>query len=109
MDHLVYWSGMLEQRRMRGWTLAIVPERGWRCPDDMLAWLGEVNVTKTIVSMDDRGRLTVPIAAREALQIDGATQFELEITETALILRPSIVVPREDAWAYTPDHMRRVD
>jgi bifunctional DNA-binding transcriptional regulator/antitoxin component of YhaV-PrlF toxin-antitoxin module len=60
---------------------------------------------KTVVSMNSQGRLTVPAAVREALHVEGPTQFELEVTENALILRPAIVIPREDAWAYTPEHL----
>lgn len=62
----------------------------------------------TLVAMNGQGRLTVPAAARQALRIDGPTQFELEITEDALILRPAIIIPREDAWAYTAEHLQRV-
>jgi bifunctional DNA-binding transcriptional regulator/antitoxin component of YhaV-PrlF toxin-antitoxin module len=64
---------------------------------------------KTTVSMNNQGRLTVPAAARQALRLEGPTQFELEVTDDALILRPAIVIPREDAWAYTPEHLRRVE
>ena len=42
---------------------------------------------KTIVTMNSQGRLTLPAAAREALQVEGPAQFELEVTEDALILR----------------------
>lgn len=57
--------------------------------------------------MNSQGRLTVPAAARLALQVKGATQFELEVTEAALILH-RIVIPEEDAWAYGPEHVRDV-
>jgi bifunctional DNA-binding transcriptional regulator/antitoxin component of YhaV-PrlF toxin-antitoxin module len=70
---------------------------------------GKVNVTKMVVSMNAQGRLTIPVAAREALCVGGPAQFELEVTETALILRPAIVIPRDDAWAYAPDHLQRVE
>jgi len=64
---------------------------------------------KTVVSMNAQGRLTVPAAAREALKVEGATRFELEVTENAIVLRPSVAIPREDAWAYTPEHLARVE
>jgi AbrB family looped-hinge helix DNA binding protein len=64
---------------------------------------------KTIVTMNEQGRLTVPAAARDALRLHGAAHFELEVTDDALILRPAAVVPRADAWAYQPDHIRRVE
>ena len=65
--------------------------------------------TNTIVSMNAQGRMTVPAEARRALQVEGETQFELEITEDALILRPVVVIPREDAWAYTPAHRQLIE
>ena len=65
--------------------------------------------TKTIVSMNAQGRMTVPAEARRALRVEGETQFELEITENALILRPAVVIPREEAWAYTPAHRQLIE
>lgn len=64
---------------------------------------------KTIVSMNAQGRLTVPAAARQALQLEGPTEFELEVTPDEIILRPAIIIPRADAWAYTPEHIRELD
>lgn len=60
---------------------------------------------KTFVTMSPTGRLTVPAAAREALRVAGEAQFEVEVTEHEMILRPVVMIPREDAWAYTPEHM----
>jgi len=56
--------------------------------------------------MNNAGRLTLPAETRRALGIDGAAEFEVEVDEQsdALILRPAIVLRREDAWAYTPEH-----
>jgi bifunctional DNA-binding transcriptional regulator/antitoxin component of YhaV-PrlF toxin-antitoxin module len=50
------------------------------------------------------GRLTLPVAARRELGVEGEAQFELEVREDALVLRPAVVLAREDAWAYTPEH-----
>ena len=58
--------------------------------------------------MDPEGRLTAPEAARAALHVEGATQFELEVTGDLLILHP-LAVPEEDAWAYRPEHLARVE
>jgi len=63
---------------------------------------------KTVVAMNSQGRITVPAAARDALRIAGETQFEMEVTGQELILRPAIVIPREDAWAYTPETMASI-
>lgn len=63
---------------------------------------------KTAV-MNAEGRITVPVAARRALGVEGETPFEVEVRDGALVLRPAVVVPREDAWAYTPEHLRLVE
>lgn len=56
--------------------------------------------------MSKNGRLTVPSEARSALGLDEETEFEVEVDaeSDALILRPVVVLRREDAWAYTPEH-----
>jgi bifunctional DNA-binding transcriptional regulator/antitoxin component of YhaV-PrlF toxin-antitoxin module len=64
---------------------------------------------KTVVSMNAQGRLTVPAEARKALHVEGETPFEMEVTEHELILRPALVIPREDAWAYTPEHLAQIE
>lgn len=66
-------------------------------------------VMKTVISMNAQGRLTVPAEARKALHVEGETPFELEVTEHEIILRPALVIPREDAWAYTPEHLEQVE
>lgn len=58
----------------------------------------------TAVSMNAQGRLTVPADARKALGLDGEAQFQAEIRDGGLLLRPAVLVPREDAWAYTSEH-----
>lgn len=58
----------------------------------------------TAVAMNAQGRLTVPAEARKALGLAGEAQFEAEIRDDGLLLRPAVLVPREDAWAYTPEH-----
>lgn len=51
------------------------------------------------------GRLTVPAAARKELGIEGEIQFEVDVeSDGSLVLRPAVVLPREDAWAYTAEH-----
>ncbi len=55
--------------------------------------------------MNASGRLTVPAAARKELGLDGEAQFELEVAvDGTLVLRPAVVLAREDAWAYTTEH-----
>ncbi|MGI8912604.1 MAG: AbrB/MazE/SpoVT family DNA-binding domain-containing protein [Chloroflexota bacterium] len=59
---------------------------------------------KMTVPMNARGSLTIPMEVRTRLGIEGAGQFELELAEDAIVLRPTAAQPDDDAWAYTPDH-----
>ncbi len=56
--------------------------------------------------MSKSGRLTLPAEARRRLGLHGETELEVEIDEAgdAIILRPTVVVRRGDAWAYTAEH-----
>jgi len=45
---------------------------------------------------------------RAALRIEGETHWTVEIADGAVVMRPA-VVPREDAWAYTPEHAAKVE
>ena len=58
------------------------------------------------VTVSETGRLTLPAEARRALGLDGEVELEVEVDEQhdAIILRPAVVLRREDAWAYTPEH-----
>lgn len=58
------------------------------------------------VTVNDQGRLTLPVESRRALGIVGGTELELEVDaeRDLLTLRPVLVLRREDAWAYTPAH-----
>lgn len=62
----------------------------------------------TAVAMNAQGRLTVPAEARRALGLAGEAQFEAEVRDNVLLLRPALLIPREDAWAYTPEHRAMV-
>jgi antitoxin PrlF len=56
------------------------------------------------VVMNAQGRLTVPAEARRELGLAGEAHFEAEVHDGELLLRPAVLVPREDVWAYTPEH-----
>jgi bifunctional DNA-binding transcriptional regulator/antitoxin component of YhaV-PrlF toxin-antitoxin module len=64
---------------------------------------------KMMIAMDAHGLILVPVVVREALHIDGPMELELEVTPGAFILRPAEPIPPEDVWAYTPDHLRRIE
>lgn len=63
---------------------------------------------RALVGMNEQGRVTIPAAARRALGLAGEAQFECEVMDNAILLRPVAVVPREDAWAYAPEHLERL-
>lgn len=56
--------------------------------------------------MNEQGRITLPAEVRRELGLEGISEFEIEVDRDAdaLILRPAVVLRREDAWAYTPAH-----
>jgi AbrB family looped-hinge helix DNA binding protein len=59
--------------------------------------------------MNPDGRITVPAKVRSALGLTGSTRFELEMTGNVLVLRPAIEEAEDDAWAYTPEHLARLE
>ncbi|MGH2499807.1 MAG: hypothetical protein ACRDF0_06945 [Candidatus Limnocylindria bacterium] len=61
-----------------------------------------------LVRMTAGGRLTVPATARRELGLEGSSDFEIDTKDDAIVLRPVVVLPREDAWAYTPEHRARL-
>jgi len=54
--------------------------------------------------MNADGRLTIPATARRQLALEGEAQFSVEVVPEGLLLRPVLVLPQEDAWAYTSEH-----
>lgn len=60
------------------------------------------------VTSNKEGRLTIPAEARAALCVEGETHWTIDIDEVALVRRSATVVPREDAWAYTPEHAAKI-
>jgi hypothetical protein len=61
------------------------------------------------ITMYRDGRMTVPVNARKALHLDGEAEFTYEIVGDGLLLHPVVSIPREDAWAYTPEHRASVE
>ncbi len=59
---------------------------------------------KMTVAMSETGRVTIPAQVRERLGIKGASHFEVDLDGDAILLRPAVVLAREDAWAYGPEH-----
>ena len=50
--------------------------------------------------------MTLPAPIRHALGLEGESELTVEIDtdQDAIILRPTVVLRREDAWVYTPEH-----
>src|SRR5579859_4695815 len=65
-------------------------------------------MSKAIV-MSPAGRMTIPHAAREMLHAQEGAEFEWEVRDNTLVLRPVVRIPKEDAWAYSPEHLAALD
>lgn len=59
--------------------------------------------------MTKTGRLTLPAEIRKEMGLTEESTFDVEAdpANDVIHLRPRVVIPREDAWAYTP-RMRQV-
>ncbi len=64
---------------------------------------------RNVVGMNAHGRITLPSAARKQLGITGESQFEVEVDSGAIVLKPVVILPQEDAWAYTPEHRQLLE
>jgi AbrB family looped-hinge helix DNA binding protein len=61
------------------------------------------------VTMSPNGRMTLPAEVRHKLGLSGETEFDVEVTDHGSVtLRPVVVLPRDDAWAYTAEHLAQV-
>jgi AbrB family looped-hinge helix DNA binding protein len=61
------------------------------------------------VTMSPNGRMTLPAEVRQKLGLTGETEFDVEVTDHGSVtLRPVVVLPRDDAWAYTAEHLTQV-
>ncbi|MGI8687779.1 MAG: AbrB/MazE/SpoVT family DNA-binding domain-containing protein [Thermomicrobiales bacterium] len=66
-------------------------------------------VTERPITLDKDGAMTLPKAVRTALHITDRTQLTYEIRDGGVLLRPAIVIPQEDAWAYTPEESAAIE
>ena len=60
--------------------------------------------------MSKTGRITLPAELRRSLRLEDEAEFEVEHVEGAdrIVLRPVVVVRREDAWVYTADMLASI-
>ena len=61
------------------------------------------------VESNAQGRLVIPAEVRAALNVTGKAHWQLEVLDGAIILKPAMVIPREDARAYRPEHLARLE
>lgn len=60
--------------------------------------------TPTLIHMNAQGRVTLPASARRTLGLVGDADLQLDLNHHAFVLKPTLVLPVEDAWAYTTEH-----
>jgi AbrB family looped-hinge helix DNA binding protein len=60
-------------------------------------------------TMDEQGWVTLPAELRRALHLESGAEFEVEVVDGTIVLTPVVLVPREDDWAYTPEHRALVE
>jgi AbrB family looped-hinge helix DNA binding protein len=61
------------------------------------------------VTMSPNGRLTLPAEVRQRLGLTGETEFDVEVTDQGSVtLRPVVILPKDDAWAYAAEHLAQV-
>jgi AbrB family looped-hinge helix DNA binding protein len=56
------------------------------------------------VSVGKSGRVTLPVKARRELGLQEGSEMVFEVVDGVITMRPAVVLPREDAWAYTREH-----
>lgn len=62
-----------------------------------------------ITVVGDRGRLTIPGALRQALQLEQGQVVQLEVVdENTITLHVQTLVPRDQAWILTPEWEARI-
>jgi len=58
---------------------------------------------RTLVAVNNQGRLTLPAAVRRQLGIGDGTQLEVTVQDHEVTLRPATLITAEDRWAYAPE------
>ncbi len=59
---------------------------------------------RTVVLVGKSGRVTLPAKARRELGLHEGSEMVFEVIDGVITMRPAVVLPREDAWAYTREH-----
>ena len=62
------------------------------------------------LTVDQKGRTTIPQRVREQLGIADGTQLRIEQTETgAFEIVPSVSIPQDQAWYHSPEGRARLE
>jgi AbrB family looped-hinge helix DNA binding protein len=61
------------------------------------------------VTVGKSGRVTLPASVREELNLDEGTELNVQVEAGELVLTPVVTVPRSYHWAYSPEHLDRLD
>lgn len=61
------------------------------------------------VTVGKSGRVTLPASVRDELELDEGTELNVQVEEGELVLTPVVTVPRFYRWAYSPEHLDRLD
>lgn len=63
---------------------------------------------RATVTVNAQGRMTIPAEIRRELGLEGESILIVEAEDGRMVARPALVIPAEDAWAYTPEHIAGV-
>lgn len=55
------------------------------------------------MAVNKQGRITLPSDVRRALGLRDGSQLEVKMANDVIQLRPVVLIPEEDRWAYTPE------
>src|SRR2546428_14145761 len=58
---------------------------------------------RTLIAVNQQGRVPLPAAIRRRLGIGTGSQLEVKVVDNSISLRRATVIPEEDRWAYTPE------
>ena len=66
-------------------------------------------VFRTKVTVGKSGRVTLPASVREELELHEGVELNVHVQEGELVLTPVMTVPRSYRWAYSPEHLDRLN
>jgi AbrB family looped-hinge helix DNA binding protein len=63
---------------------------------------------KAVLAVSEKGRITLPVAARRALRLEPNSRVECEVVDNTVVLRKAMAIPAEDEWLYEPETVERL-